>query len=605
MSNHSIPTRDQIEEKHKWDLESVFPDQAAWEAAIEELYSMLADAASYKGRLGESSSTLADFLAKTDGIFKLIGKLFVYGGLPASVDTLNPTALANRDRVMGLRGNVSGALAFARPEMVEIGFDTIKTWLESEPKLSNYHHFFERLEKERVHMLSAEVEEVLGMATDLFGTMTQTHSILANAELDFGKAVGTDGTEIDIAQTNIRDILSHPDRAMRQSGYEAYMGKHVEFKRTMANALAAGIKKNVLLARIRGYSGALDASTKSDHIPMAVFTNLIDTYKANLPTWHKYWAVRRRALGVETLRPWDTHASLSQDPPHVPYEQAVEWIAAGMSPLGGDYIETLRAGATVDRWVDIYPNQGKRMGAFSAGSSGTKPFIMLSYTDNLFGLSTLAHELGHSMHSYLTRQHQDLLVYTQYGLFAAEVASNFNQALVRAYLFDTLTEREHQIAIIEEAMANFYRYFFIMPTLARFELAIHEQIEQGKSLSADYMIDLMADLLADGYGDELVADRELSGITWGTFHSHLYSNFYVYKYATGISGAHMLAEGILDGQPGAAENYLNFLKAGGSVYPIDALKLAGVDMTQPDAVVKTFEVLARYVDRLEKLVDAR
>jgi oligoendopeptidase F len=245
------------------------------------------------------------------------------------------------------------------------------------------------------------------------------------------------------------------------------------------------------------------------------------------------------------------------------------------------------------------------MGAFSSGVPGTHPFIMMSYNDDLYGLSTLAHELGHSMHSYYTFKTQKLMAYSRYGLFAAEVASNFNQALVRDYLFRTETDPDFQIALIEEAMSNFHRYFFIMPTLARFELEIHERVEKGQALTADTLNKLMADLFAEGYGDELQIDHERTGITWAQFHTHLYSNFYVYQYATGISAAHALAEGILAGKPGAADNYLSFLKAGGSIYPLDALKLAGVDMTQPEPVESAFAVLAGLVDRLEKLAVGR
>jgi len=261
----------------------------------------------------------------------------------------------------------------------------------------------------------------------------------------------------------------------------------------------------------------------------------------------------------------------------------------------------MRRGLTEQRWVDVYPNQGKRMGAYSHGVHGTHPYILMSYNDDIFSMSTLAHELGHSMHSYLTWQSQPL-VYADYSLFVAEVASNFNQAMVRAHLLDTNHDRDFQIAVIEEAMANFYRYFFIMPTLARFELEIHQRIERGEALTADSMIALMADLFQEGYGDEVQVDRARVGSTWCQFSTHLYSNFYVYQYATGIAAANALAADILAGKPGAAENYLAFLKAGGSLYPLDALKLAGVDMATPAPVERAFGVLASYVDRLETLL---
>jgi len=288
----------------------------------------------------------------------------------------------------------------------------------------------------------------------------------------------------------------------------------------------------------------------------------------------------------------------------VTYPQAVDWIAAGMQPLGDEYVNILRRGALEQRWVDIYPNKGKRAGAYSYGGPGTHPFIFMSYNDDLFSLSTLAHELGHSLHSYYSWQTQPP-IYARYTLFAAEVASNFNQALVRAHLLTTQMDRDFQIGVIEEAMSNFHRYFFIMPTLARFELEIHERVERGQALNAESLIQLMADLFAEGYGGEVELDVQRIGITWAEFSTHLYSNFYVFQYATGIAGAHALAEKILANEPGAVDRYLTFLKAGGSAYPLDALKQAGVDLTTPEPVEQTFAVLAGLVDRLAQLVNSK
>jgi oligoendopeptidase F len=297
---------------------------------------------------------------------------------------------------------------------------------------------------------------------------------------------------------------------------------------------------------------------------------------------------------------YDIKAPLTEDKPVVPFEQAVEWICEGMAPLGEEYVSILRRGCLEDRWVDRARNRGKREGAFSSGTFGTRPFIMMSYADDLFSLSTLAHELGHSMHSYYSRANQRFL-YSRYGLFVAEVASNFNQATVRNYLMRTQTDPDFQVALIEEAMSNYHRYFFIMPTLARFELEMHTRAEKGAPLNADILIGILADLFKEGYGEEVEFDRERIGITWAQF-LHMYMNFYVYQYATGISGAHALSQGVTSGAPGAAENYLDFLKSGGSRYPLDALRLAGVDLTRPEPVSAAFEALTGLVDRLETLI---
>ena len=369
----------------------------------------------------------------------------------------------------------------------------------------------------------------------------------------------------------------------------------------MAACLATGVKQDVFMACARQYPSSLDAALDANHIPTSVFHRLIATFRANLPTWHRYWRLRRRALGYDTLHVYDIKVPLAATAMPVPYATAIDWISAGMKPLGDEYVGTMRDGLNEQRWVDIYPNKGKRMGAFSTGAQGTHPFILMSYSDDLLSMSTLAHELGHSMHSYYTWQTQPF-VYTDYGIFVAEVASNFNQALVRDYLLRSNADRDFQIGVLEEAMSNFHRYFFIMPTLARFELEIHERVERGEGLTADGMIALMTDLFREGYGDEVAIDAARIGSTWCQFSTHLYANFYVYQYATGISAAHALAEQVLNNAPGAVGRYLGFLNSGSSKYPIDVLREAGVDMTSSAPVEAAFGVLARYVDQLEQLL---
>ncbi|HNP74656.1 MAG TPA: oligoendopeptidase F, partial [Kouleothrix sp.] len=480
-----------------------------------------------------------------------------------------------------------------------LGLEQLRAWA-ADPRLARYAHAFDQLERKQAHVRSAEVEELLGQLRAPFDGAESIHAILCDADMRFAPAQAADSA-VEVAQGNISALLTSPSQATRRAAWESYADAHLALKNTMAACLATGVKQHVFSARARRYGSALDAALASNFIPNEVFHNLIDTYKQNLPTWQRYWRVRRRALGYEKLHVYDIKAPLTANMPRVPFGQALDWIGAGMLPLGNEYVSVMRDGVSEQRWVDVYPNQGKRMGAYSHGVPGTHPFILMSYNDDIFSMSTLAHELGHSMHSYYTWQTQPL-AYSDYTIFVAEVASNFNQALVRAHLLETNRDRDFQIAVIEEAMANFHRYFFIMPTLARFELAIHQQVERGEALTADGMIGLMADLFAEGYGDEVEVDRERVGITWAQFSTHLYSNFYVYQYATGISAAHALAGGVLTGAPGAVENYLAFLKSGASLYPLDALKLAGVDMTTPAPVEAAFGTLAGLVDRLEALV---
>jgi oligoendopeptidase F len=357
------------------------------------------------------------------------------------------------------------------------------------------------------------------------------------------------------------------------------------------------------MAKARLYSSSLEASMFPVNVPLEVFHNLIKVYKENLPTWHRYWRLRKEILGYDDLHVYDLEAPLTSTKPHIPYHQAVDWICEGMAPLGEEFVKTLRKGCLESRWVDRARNKGKTQGAFSSGVYDTQPFIMMSYADDVFSLSTLAHELGHSMHSYYTRENQPHIygdyslfvaevasnfnqalvrdyLFRTYSLFVAEVASNFNQALVRDYLFRTQGDPNIQLALIEETMSNYHRYFFIMPTLARFELEMHERVERGEPVNARLMIDLTADLFKEGYGEEVVFDRDRIGITWAQF-GHMYMNYYVYQYATGISGANALVNKVLKEGEKAAQEYLGFLKAGSSLYPLDALQKAGVDLTRP------------------------
>jgi oligoendopeptidase F len=598
-----ITERSAIPDRYKWDPYSIFPSQAAWEAAIDETDAMIATAAQFRGRLREGPHVINEFLGLSEAILRNVGQITVFATMFYAVDTNDREASAMRDRAIGLQARASAALAFGEPELLAIGGEQLLAWAERDEHLATYTHYFERLIARAAHIRSAEIEELLGQVRDPFAAASAIHGVLANAELHFPPARDSQGVAHEITQGTINALITHPDRTLRKNAWEGYADAHIAVENTMAQCLAAGVKQNVFIARARRYASALEAALKPNFIPLEVFHNLIATFERHLPVWHRYWRVRRAALGIDELHVYDTKAPLAT-PLVVPYEQAIEWICEGMAPLGAEYVQIMRRGLQEQRWVDVYPNRGKRAGAFSTGAPGTHPFIMMSYNDDIFSLSTLAHELGHSMHSYYTRRTQPV-IYTNYGLFLAEVASNFNQALVRDYLFKTLSDRNAQIAIIEEAMANFHRYFFVMPTLARFELIIHQRAERGQPLTATIFNELMADLFAEGYGSEVVVDRGRVGNTWAQFSTHLYSNFYVYQYATGIAGAHALAAPILAGEAGAAERYINeFLKAGGSRFPLEVLRRAGVDLASPEPIERTFAIMASYIDRLEALVKA-
>ena len=598
--SHSLPTRAEVARESTWDLESIFPTPAAWEAALVAADAAIPSVAAFAGRLSDPD-TLTEFFAAAEALQLKVSHVGVYAHLGYATDSTNTDAAARTDRAMGLGTRFGAAVAFAEPELLALGVETLTKWGQTHPKLTAYAHYFDRLSRRAPHIRSGEVEEVLTMAGDALRSASRIHGILCDADLTFPH---TDGGH-EIGQSTIGSLLTDEDRTVRETAWKGYADAHLAHKNSLAQCLATGVKQNVFIARVRGYESALHASLTPNFIPVSVFDSLIATFQKNLPTWHKYWGLRKRVLGLEKLAPWDIKAPLTEGKTVVPYAQSVQWIAEGMAPLGEEYVAAMVKGATDERWVDWAVNKGKRMGAFSSGTVGTHPFIMMSYNDDIFSLSTLAHELGHSLHSYYSRQSQPQH-YAGYGLFVAEVASNFNQALTRAYLLEKFADnKELLIGVIEEAMSNFHRYFLVMPTLARFEREIHDRVWSGQALTAKFLTERMAELFAEAFGPDVALDGDdwaRVGSTWMQFSTHLYSNFYVYQYATGISGAHALAERVLKGGQPAADAYLGFLKAGGSQYPLDVLKDAGVDLSSPAPVEAAFATMAAYVDRLETLV---
>ena len=595
----NIRTREEIPAKYKWNAASIYLSDEAWEAEADSLLIKLEDLKRMEGSVGKSAQSLADALDASNALLEGLGKILTYSFNAQAVDNADANAARMYGKSQNILGQILAGIGFIQPEILAIEADTLAKWRREEPRLKIYNQYFDDLLRQQAHVRSSEVEEVLGLAQDPFASLYTTMNVLTNSEMKYPDACTSDGRELAVTQGTLDEILASPDREARRTAWEGFRDTHLTFKNTLASNLLASIKANVFAQRVRKYPSTLEGSLLANNIPTQVFHNLIQTTRKNLHVWHKYWRVRREALGQSDLQPYDVWAPLTKEKITVPYETAVEWICDGLAPLGEDYVSTARRGLLEEGWVDVYPNLNKSAAQFSSGSKGTYPFIVMLYDDTIFSMSTLAHELGHSMHSYLTWKHQPA-VYAQYSLFVAEVASNFNQAMVRAHLLKTNNDPQFQISLLEEAFANFHRYFFIMPILAQFELEVHQRIERGQGVTADDMNAIMADLYAEGYGSEMQFDRDRTGITWATF-GHLYQDYYVYQYSTGISGAHALSRRVLSEGPSAAEEYLSFLSAGSSVYPLEALKLAGVDMSTPQPVEETFEILAQMVDRLEEL----
>jgi len=593
--------RSKVKKHQTWNAESVFATPEAFEAGVTSLLESLPNVKKYQGRLGESVDIFLEAMQVMDVLDQHATKVRVYANLSSAVDANDPSAAAMNGKAMSALAQVGAAASYVEPELLSIGEAKLRGWVNSDPRMKLYEYFLTDLFRKQAHVRNAEVEELMGMLRDPFGAVRSTASSIANADFKFKPAKDSKGKKLELTQSTKNSLLHSPDRKARQTAWENYNDKYLEFKNTLGGNLAASIKQNVFNMKVRNFDSALEATLFNGDVPVEMFHNLLNIFQKNLPMWHKYWRIRRKALGVKVLHPYDVWAPLTTKKHNVPFETAVDWICEGLAPMGAEYVDTMRKGCLEDRWVDWSPNAGKREGAFSTRvPSDTHPFIMMSYTDDVGSMSTLSHELGHSIHAYYASRAQPMMYYT-YPSIIAETASNFNQAMTRAHLLKTKQDKYFQIALLEEAMGNFHRYFFIMPTLARFELETHQRVEKGQPITADYMNNLMADLFSEGYGGEMNLDRERVGITWGTFTTHLYIDFYSFQYAIGISAANAIAKRILDGVDGAAQDHINFLKAGSSMSPMDVYKTAGIDMTSTKPIEDAFAVLEEYIDRLGEL----
>ena len=605
MTGDKSLQRKDVAQESKWDAENVYSSWDEWQDELDAVAAELPTLSQFAGALGDSPSVLVDWLELYCRQRRRVMRLLIFARMANAVDSGDTVAKGKMGQVMGLFGKFSAATAFAEPEMIALDA-TLLEWTKSEPGLATYEHYFHNLLRGKRHRRSSEVEEVLGMLSDPLGSVSQTARELTNTDLSFADAVDGHGGRHHVGQDMLPPTgITSRDRDLRRTAWESFCDGHLAMKNTLASNYITSVKGSIFNARVRGYNSVLESVLSPHNVPLEVFHNLINTFEKNLSTWQRYWDVKRRVLGFDSIHPYDIWAPIAGEGSKIEFKQAVHWISAAMGPLGEEYAEVLRRGCLEEGWVDYAPNRGKMQGAASSPCDDTHPFIYMSYNDNLMSLSVLAHELGHSMHTYLSDRNQPEIYNFYLGdlpsMAVMETASNFHQALTRAYLLqEKKDDPNFQIALIDEAIFNFHRYFFIMPTLARFELEVYTRAQEGKPLNADILNGIMGDLYSQGYGTTMTDDRERTSITWSQF-AHLYVPFYTFQYAIGISAAHALAEDVIAGEEKAVENYLEFLKAGVSLYAMDSFKLAGVDMSGPRPVEKTFKVVENLVDRLEGL----
>lgn len=595
---HHVPQRSEIAIEHTWDLTPIYMDDQAWETDLARLEGMLPELTAMQGSVASSATHLLKALQLRDAISSLLWQVYVYAARRYDSDTGDPQGQALNERAGSLASRMSEAMAFVDPEILTLSNETITEWQHQEPGLQIYAYALQQLMEQRAHVRSAEIEGIMAAYSDITRAPAETFEILTNADLVFPSITDENGQEIRLSHARYGRLLESQDRRVRQDTFKQYYSAYRGIRNTLGTTLAAQIRSQVLNARLRSYESALHAALSANDIPVEVYHNLISTVNTNLPRLHRYMAWRKRVMQLDELHTYDLYVSLvpEADVP-VPYAEAVPMMSAAFKPLGADYGNALDKTFS-SRWIDVYENQGKRSGAYSDGSYTTAPYILMNYQDRLRDAFTLAHELGHSMHSYYTRRTQPF-VYGNYTIFVAEVASTLNESLLTDYLLKTRDDKALRKYLIMQQLEDIRGTLFRQTMFAEFELDLHRRVEAGEPLTADNISQPYYELVQRYHGPDVTLDDELA-LEWSRI-PHFYYNFYVYQYATGISAALALSKQIMqEGQP-AIERYLRFLSSGSSKSSIDLLRDAGVDMTTPEPVQAAMDSFDSLLDELEAL----
>ncbi len=592
----SIPLRNEVPEEHTWDLSALYPSEEAWEADLARLAQMEAPVREFQGTLAESLERFSAFLNLWDQVEQLQERLGYYAMLRQSEDAGDSSNQGRYGRYMQVASRTGTAGSFFSPELQQIPAATIGSWLE-DPRLADYRIALNKVLRFRPHTLSQPEERLLSMQDEANQTASRTFGALVDVDMDFGTVETPEGPR-PLSQSSFSSLLEHPDRGVRQRTFEQFFQHFDQHKNTLASLYSGSVQLDIYRSRIRSYPSALEASLFIDDVPVGVYDNLIGTIREHLPLLHRYYRVRAGVLGLEDQAIWDTKVALVPEiTVNNPYTEAVETVITSLAPLGSEYTGTLRSGL-LGRWVDRYENRGKRSGAFSAGSFYGDPYILMNYKDDsLRDMFTLTHEAGHSMHSWYSTRSNPFQHYS-YTIFEAEVASTFNEQLLVHHLLQQNADGPMRTYLISKHIDDMVGTLFRQTMFAEFERLVHAHVEGGDALTVDWFRSTYRSLLEAYFGDA-VALPELLDLE-GLRIPHFYRAFYVYKYSTGISAAISLSRRVLEGGDAEREAYFRFLRSGGSRYPIESLRLAGVDMTSPQPIREAMEVFRTRVTQLEQ-----
>ena len=598
MSSAHTPLRTEIPESDKWDLTPLYTSDAGWEEDFSKLQKSYEGVTSFRGKLKESAAGLAKCLEFEKGIDLLVDQLNQYAALSVSGDSSNAEALAREARLDSLMVRVGEAFSFISPEIQEIPDGKFEAFL-ADPALADWTIPLRKLRRRKLHTLSAAEERLLALGSSAVRGHSETFSQLTNVDMLFGTLKDGEGNDRELTQSSFSSFLQQRDPAVRKSAFHQFYKEFSEHRFTLASSLANSVRADVFYARARNYPSAREAALFADDVPTTIYDNLITTVRGNLDALFRYFELRRRVLKLEEIHHYDTYVTMVENvKTNVPWDEAVERVMASLTPLGSEYTETLAHGLRGGRWCDRYENKGKRSGAFSYGTYSSPPYIMMNYKADVFSdVYTLAHEAGHSMHTWYARGTQ---LYQNYGypIFLAEVASTFNEVLLTEHLLKTTDDRSMKAFILNRQIDDIRGTLYRQTMFAEFEREAHAAEEAGEALTLESFKAIYRKLLTDYFGPRFAIDGELELECLRI--PHFYNAFYVYKYATGLSAAVALATQVLD--TGDATRYLGFLRSGGSRFPVETLREAGVDMSTPAPVQATLDLFSRRLGELEALI---
>jgi oligoendopeptidase F len=588
-----------VDVNYTWDLTAIFPNDEAWEQAYNELCALPEQIVKYRGRLGESAETLLEFFRRQDATHLAIESVYGYASLKGDEDTANSFYQNMRGKAMGAYVAISGAAAFATPEILAIPDETLAQFYKEKPELLTYKRSIDRIRRRKAHILSADEEKLLAAAGEVADSPDKIGSTLRNAEMVYPDAVDAAGGRHKLTNGSLTLLLESSDRILRENAFTSFYTRLGEFKNTIAATLDAQFKQLRFFAGARKYGSTLEASLDETEVPVEVYLNLIDAVHANMNKMYRYVELRKKMLGVDELHMYDVYTPIVEDADAtIPFEQAKATVLEALAVLGTDYTDILKTGFR-DRWIDVYENKGKRGGAYSSGMSRPHPYVLLNHKDNLDSQFTLAHEMGHSLHSYLSSKNQPVNC-ADYVIFVAEVASTVNEVLLMKYLLSKTFEPKQRAYLINHFLDQFKGTVFRQTMFAEFELFMGKQSEAGETLTAEALCEKYLELNKLYFGPAMISD-DLIALEWARI-PHFFYNYYVFQYATGFSAAVAIANRILaEGAP-AVNDYKRFLSSGGSADPISLLKIAGVDMSTPAPVNSALALFGELVDEMTQLL---